>query len=225
MPSSLIYSNHDPSPSVTCPICLDPVTAEAVRLSCHLQLHCSECIGYWLGSLVAAAKRVTCPKCREAVTVENLRAPEQNVEWQDPDGDEYDYDYDDYDDYDDTEVEEENRDSEEDQDEDGYQSSDIEDGLNYYGADQDENEDLISGEMGEDIDAYEEDEGGIFERDPDEDEDQMSDEMKGTESEEPKEGLQVTVREEPPNKKRSISPPIGVSIPRQNSQTMKDGAQ
>jgi hypothetical protein len=112
--------------------------------------------------------------------MENLRAPEQNVEWQDPDGDEYDHDYDDYDD---TEVEEENRDSGEDQDEDGDQSSDIEDGLNYYGGDQDENEDLISGEMGEDIDAYEEDEGGIFERDPDEDEDQMSDEMKGTESE------------------------------------------
>jgi hypothetical protein len=84
MPSStLTYLQHIPTPHIECPICKDPVEADAVNLSCHESiLFCAECIGHWLGhSMRFRDVKVSCPNCRNRVEYSNFKAPQLSLKY------------------------------------------------------------------------------------------------------------------------------------------------
>lgn len=73
--TTLQYFLHTPDPSVTCPICHDPVIANAVVFSCHpLVLHCADCVTMWVVRMrqVNTHAPLSCPHCRNRVSLRNF---------------------------------------------------------------------------------------------------------------------------------------------------------
>jgi hypothetical protein len=92
---TLVYVDHRISQDIKCLICLEPVEADALKISCHDHLSCSECIYHvinlfvitpfhmhrqltlvlqWLGSQLVRRVPTTCPLCRARVDASNLKA-------------------------------------------------------------------------------------------------------------------------------------------------------